>query len=166
MIGKTTSDTDDVIASCSKSENKKNTSDISLQSTESLAITDEYSSESDKGSVEQSSSSFDDNLINFVFNMSAEKGTNENTVQNAAFAEYCTSIVNQNENVDFVENENNYTEINDSYDYTYTHSDNDADSIPENDLQYLLDSVPAKKIQILSMLFWIRQKNLQYTMML
>jgi len=78
--------------------------------------------------------------------MSAEKETNENTVQNAAFTEYCISIVNQNENVDFVENENNYTEISDSYDYTYTHSDSDADSIPENDdFQYLLDSVPAKR---------------------
>ncbi|XP_031780879.1 uncharacterized protein LOC116416410 isoform X1 [Nasonia vitripennis] len=130
-------DIDDVIASCSTSENKATISELP-------SITDESSAEYDADcSMEKSASSFDEHFLNFNYNISTENEIDENAVEIANVAEHCFSF--GNEKVDCIQNENNY-EIDDSYDDTYRYSDSDADSIPDNDdLEYLLDSFPATK---------------------
>ncbi|XP_031783890.1 uncharacterized protein LOC100116041 isoform X1 [Nasonia vitripennis] len=130
-------DIDDVIASCSTSENKATISELP-------SITDESSAEYDADcSMEKSASSFDEHFLNFNYNISTENEIDENAVEIANVAEHCFSF--GNEKVDCIQNENNY-EIDDSYDDTYRYSDSDADSNPDNDdLEYLLDSFPATK---------------------
>lgn len=138
-------DIDDVIASCSTSENTESISDT-VQNIELPSIIDESSAECDNCSMEESASSFDENLLNFNCNICTENETDENAVEISNVVEHGSSVGNQNESIDCIENEN--YEISDNYDDTYRYSDSDADSIPENDdlqLQYLIDVFPVSK---------------------